>query len=90
MTSVLSAVPYATNAVGLRAKPTYEQLVEYIEKDPDKIKYPDRRTTILRNSHWLSQLDGEGWNTMEAQLPEQQRAQQQQLLLHELANVYNH
>ena len=42
----------------LRKKPTYEQLINYLEVEQPKIKYPDRTATILRNSHYLSQFDG--------------------------------
>ena len=67
MASVLSATPYAKNSAGLEAKPTYEQVINYIHKDPDKIKDPNRTASILRNSHWLTQLDGEGWNQLKTQ-----------------------
>ena len=35
--------------IGLRKKPTYE-LINYIEIERPKIKYPDRSATFLRNS----------------------------------------
>jgi len=49
-----------SKALGLSKKPTYEDLVAYIERDPDRIKYPNRKATIVRNSFELSQLDGMG------------------------------
>ena len=58
MTSVLSSVPYATKTAGLQRKPTYTEVINYIIKDPDKVPFPDRRATIARNSHWLTQTDG--------------------------------
>ena len=42
----------------LRRRPTYEELINYIEVGQPKIKYPDRTATLLRNSHYLSQFDG--------------------------------
>ena len=36
----------------LHKKPTFDQLINYIDHQP-KIKYPDRRATFLRNSHIL-------------------------------------
>ena len=27
---------------GLRRKPTYEEVIDYIENDPDNIRYPNR------------------------------------------------
>ena len=42
----------------LRKKPTFNELINYIEVEQPKIKYPDRTATFLRNSHYLSQFDG--------------------------------
>ena len=42
----------------LRKKPTFDELINYIEIEQPKIKYPDRTATFLRNSHYLSQFDG--------------------------------
>ena len=44
--------------MNLRKKPTFNELINYIEVKQPKIKYPDRSATILRNSHYLSQFDG--------------------------------
>ena len=35
---------------GMRVRPSMEQIVNYIEKDPYKIKYPDRDATFYLNS----------------------------------------
>ena len=50
----------------LRKKPTYNELVNYIEEDIP-IKYPDRTATFLRNSHYLSQFDGDTFIDLEEQ-----------------------
>ena len=52
---------------GLRRKQTYEEIIDYIENDPDKIQYPDRATKLLRNTFQLSQLDGMGQALLEQQ-----------------------
>ena len=49
---------YAINTVGLRKKPTIDELVDYIERAPDKIRYPDRRASQIRNSPYMTQFDG--------------------------------
>ena len=41
---------------GLRKRPTYDELIGYIEKDI-KIKLPNRDATFLRNSPYFTQLD---------------------------------
>ena len=43
--------------INLRKKPTFNELINYLEIQP-KIRYPDRWATFLRNSHYLSQFDG--------------------------------
>ena len=45
---------------GLQLRPTFDELVDYIERDPDKIKYPDRNAQFLRNSIQISSIDGLG------------------------------
>ena len=52
-------------SAGLRKTPIYEDIIEYIKKDPDKINYPNRYAKQLRNSFELSQVDGEGMRQME-------------------------
>ena len=41
---------------GLRKRPTYNELINYIERDI-KIKLPNRDATFLRNSPYMTQLD---------------------------------
>ena len=53
--------------IGLRKKPTYNELINSIENDQPKIRYPDRTATLLRNSHYLSQFDGNLFDVDEQQ-----------------------
>ena len=46
----------AIDKFGLVKRPTYEELADYITRDPDKIKTPDRTWSYLRDSHMLSWL----------------------------------
>ena len=52
---------------GLTRRQTYEEVLDYIENDPDKIKYPNRTAKYLRNTFQLSQLDGMGQALFEQQ-----------------------
>ena len=45
---------------GLRRKPTYNEIVNYLEFDQPKVKYPDRTATCARASQLLTQLYGIG------------------------------
>ena len=67
MSARFSDVPYTNTLAGLKRKPTYVEVVDYIERDPDRIKYPDRKAQIMRNSFELSQLDGLGLLEMDQQ-----------------------
>ena len=51
----------------LRRKPTYDELINYLEFEQPKIKYPNRYATFLRNSPYLSQFDGQSWIDLEKQ-----------------------
>jgi hypothetical protein len=51
----------------LRKRPTYNELINYLEFEQPKIKYPDRRATFLRNSPYLTQFDGQSWIDLEKQ-----------------------
>ena len=54
---------YGLNYDGLKRRKTYEELIEYLQYDQPKIKYPDRTASQIRNSPQLSNLlDGEGIN----------------------------
>ena len=55
------------NFAGLRKRDTYEELINYLLTDQDIVKYPDRRAKQIRESPYLTQLDGEGMRTMEQQ-----------------------
>ena len=43
----------------LRKRPTYNEVVNYLENEQPKIKYPNRTASFLRNSPYLSQFDGD-------------------------------
>ena len=54
---------YGINKVGLRERPSYDQLIGYLEGGQEKIKFPDRFAKRVRESPQLSNLlDGEGFS----------------------------
>ena len=55
---------------GLHRRPTYNELIEEIQLD-EKIKLPNRQAKFLRESPYLSFLDGESYTDM---LEQQQQA----------------
>ena len=51
----------------LRRKPTLNELINYLKIEQPKIRYPDRTATFLRNSHYMSQFDGNLFDVEEQQ-----------------------
>ena len=52
---------------GLRLRPTFEGIVEYIAYGQETIQYPDRLAKFMRNHPYLTQPDGEGMMEMQEQ-----------------------
>ena len=54
---------YAINKKGLREKPNYDELINFLQNKQEKIVYPDRFAKRIRESPQLSNLlDGEGFD----------------------------
>ena len=76
----------ANSMIGLRVKPTYEDLIGVAVSDKlYNIKFPNRDATFLRNGFVLSQLDGEGARTMEKQQEMASKEAYKEHLLKEIA-----
>ena len=71
---------------GLRRKQTYEEIIDYIENDPDKIQYPNRAAKYLRNTFQLNQLDGMGQALLEQQEANEMAERVKDYQLKELAD----
>ena len=59
----------------LHKRPIYEDVIQYIEQDPDKIKYPNREAKFLRNSFQLSFFDTSNHELLEKQQKNLAKAQ---------------
>ena len=81
-------VAHVKNVSGLREKPTYEELINYIETNNNNIKMPDRRAQMIRRSFYLSQLDGEGLRRQEEMEKMQEAVQDRELLVRQFARDY--
>jgi hypothetical protein len=71
---------------GLRLKPNFDELITNVETDHPRRSLPSRAATTLRNSHQLTQLDGDtrtDLNDMETRL---QKDKLRYILLREQAN----
>ena len=63
------------NYTGLRKRPTFEAIVDYIANKQETTPYPNRMAKQLRNHPYLTQLDDYGMMEMEMQ---QERANEEQ------------
>ncbi len=64
---------------GLRKRETYDEIIDHILNKQEVIRYPDRFAKRVRESPYLTQLDGEGMGEMDDQ---QLQAMRHQELLH--------
>ena len=73
--------------LGLRLKETYEDLIHYLQTDQEIIRYPDRYAKQLRESPYLTQLDGEGLGAMQEQQERQFREEQRENTIRQVAST---
>ena len=52
---------------GLRKRPTYEGLINYLANEQEMIQYPNRTAKQMRNHPYLTQLDGDDYDHMTEQ-----------------------
>jgi chemotaxis protein histidine kinase CheA len=71
---------------GLKVKPTYEKLIEYIADPNDKISLPNRTAKFLRDGFILSQLDEPVYEQMEKQHDNALRNQFRENLIRQVAS----
>jgi hypothetical protein len=70
---------------GLRKKPTYDSLIDYIQNEQPNIKYPNRLATQITNSREMTKLDGLGMVGLEQQQLDLGVERQRQNQISELA-----
>ena len=58
---------HRVNYNGLKRRDTYDEIANYIETDPNKIRYPDRTATFIEQSHQMKMLGGQAYADMEDQ-----------------------
>ncbi len=63
---------------GLRQRPTFEAIVDYLANGQETIRYPDRFAKMVRNHPYLTQLDGEGMMEMQEQQENAWKAQERE------------
>ena len=70
---------YKVSYQGLRKKESYDEIVDYLENKQEKIKYPNRLATQIRNSPQLSNLlDGAGEGEVEMEKQQMNKIKHEQ------------
>ena len=75
---------HQVNYSGLRAKPNYAQLIDYLQNGQETIRYPDRFAKQMRNSPYMTQLDGVEIMTQQTEI---QKAQDREAAIRALAST---
>ena len=71
--------------MGLNKKPTFNELIHYLNFGQEIISLPNRYFRQIRDSPWLSQIDGEDSSQIEAQQQRQAKIQQRDAIIVEVA-----
>ena len=58
---------FQVNYKGLKRRDTYDEIVQFIETDQTKIKYPNRNATLIEQSYYMKMLGGQDYIAMEEQ-----------------------
>ncbi len=74
---------HQVNYSGLRARPNYAQLIDYLQNGQETIRYPDRFAKQTRNSPYVTQLDGVEIMTQQGEI---QKAQDREAVIRALAS----
>ena len=70
----------------LRKQPNFDEITGYIYFGQDKIKYPDRSATILRNSPYLGVYDDIGTHELEEQEEQVEKEKLKEMKIKQIAN----
>ena len=57
---------------GLKKRPDYDEIQDYLNNKQPKLKYPDRLATFIRRTNQMSNLlDGEGYSLFDLEMQQQ-------------------
>ena len=65
---------------GLKKRPDYDEIQDYLNNKQPKLKYPDRLATFIRRTNQMSNLlDGDGYSLIDLEMLQQQNIIKEQL-----------
>jgi hypothetical protein len=71
---------------GLKKRDTYEEIIDYLQDKQQVTKYPDRWAKRIRESPYLTQLDGEGMLEIRDQQEEAMKEQEKEHRIREMVS----
>ena len=64
---------------GLKKRPDYDEIQDYLNNKQPKLKYPDRLATFIRRTNQMSNLlDGEGYSLFDLEMQQQKNMKTEQ------------
>ena len=69
---------------GLKKRPTFNEIVGYLETEQQILKYPDRTATRIKDDPYYTNLDGQGGLSLGEQSKNLQKEQMRQLELNQI------
>jgi hypothetical protein len=69
---------------GLKKRPTFNEIVGYLETEQQILKYPDRTATRIKDDPYYTNLDGQGGLSLGEQSKKLQKEQMRQLELNKI------
>lgn len=69
---------------GLKKRPTFNEIVGYLETEQQTLKYPDRTATRIKDDPYYTNLDGQGGLSLGEQSKHLQKEQMRQLELNKI------
>ena len=73
---------------GLKKRPFFDEIVGYLETQQQMMKYPDRTATRIKDSHYFTNLDGQGGMSLADQAEKVQKERLMQEMIRQ--NVEHH
>ena len=73
---------------GLKKRPLFDEIVGYLETQQQMMKYPDRTATRIKDSHYYTNLDGQGGMSLADQAEKVQKERLMQEMIRQ--NVEHH
>ena len=70
-----------------KTRPLFDETVDYIETKQQMLKYPDRTATRIKDSHYFSNVDGQGGMSLADQAEKVKKEEMKQIATQQMRRV---